>query len=143
MTDRIDHVTQCAGAEAKPTQVASRLASEFFNESRALPASLHEYLLSPVGVPGIVTVAAGTFAHLAYRLKLAGVGNSLDQAARINSKHVLELARSVGHCSADALLRIGALIAARPIGMATVSGTAFLVSLHTLRRSLETQNRLT
>ena len=59
---------------------------------------------------------------------------SLDDLARITPGHVLELTRYVEQCSPHVLLRIGSLIAASPIGIATISGSALLISLSAWRR---------
>jgi len=118
-----------------PAHSIPELVSEVYSDAPApLRTKLLECLLRPVGPLAIVTIATGAFAHLLYRLRLGGVPISLDDAARISSDHVLELARFVEQCSPHALLRIGSLIAASPISVATVSGSALLVALSALRR---------
>jgi len=82
----------------------------------------------------LVAIAAGAFGRFMYRLTGNAVPISLDDAARISSGHVLELARYVEQCSPGALLRIGSLIAASPIGVATLSGSALLIALNFRRR---------
>src|SRR5207244_11865128 len=52
-----------------------------------------EYLLGPLGPLALVAIANGAFGHLLYRLRRDAVAISLDDAARITSKHILELAR--------------------------------------------------
>src|SRR5467141_655527 len=99
-----------------------------------LRMKLLEYLLRPVGPLALVAIATGAFGHLLYRLRRDAMPISLDDAARITSGHVLELARYVEQCSPHVLLRIGSLIAASPIGIATISGSALLISLSAWRR---------
>jgi hypothetical protein len=111
------------------------LVSAVYEEAPApLRTKLLECLLRPIGPLALVVVAAGAFGHLAYRLRRDAVPISLDDAARITSSHVLELARYVEQCSPQVLLRIGSLIAANPIGVATISGSALLLALSFWRR---------
>jgi hypothetical protein len=58
----------------------------------------------------------------------------MEDVARVSAEHVLELARYVEQCSPHSLLRIGALIASTPIGVASVSGSALVVALGVWRR---------
>jgi hypothetical protein len=111
------------------------LVAELYNDApAALRPELLECLLRPVGPLAIVTIGTGAFAHLLYRLRFSGVPISLEDAARISSDHVLQLARFVEQCSPHALLRVGSLIAASPICLASVSGSALLVALGAWRR---------
>lgn len=145
MTDIFDHAFNPERAasdrrvspvpEGASTHGIAELVSELYNDAPApLRTKLVECLLRPVGPLAIVTIAAGAFSHLLYRLRLHGVPVSLDDVARISSEHVLELARYVEQCSPHALLRIGSLIASSPIGIASVSGSALLVALSAWRR---------
>lgn len=111
------------------------LVSEVYDDAPAsLRTKLLECLLRPVGPLAIVTIAAGAFAHLLYRLRVDGIPVSMEDVTRVSAEHVLELARYVEQCSPHALLRFGALIASTPIGVASVSGTALVVALSALRR---------
>ncbi len=101
-----------------------------------LRAKLLECLLRPVGPLALLAIAAGAFARFLYRLQRDAVPISLDDAARITSDHVLELARYVEQCSPDALLKLGSLIAGRPLGFATISGSALLMALSIWKRRL-------
>jgi hypothetical protein len=88
-----------------------------------------EYLLGPVGPLALVAIGNGAFGHLLYRLRRDAVPISLDDAARITSNHILELARYVEQCSPEVLLRIGSLIAERPSEFVTIGGSALLIGL--------------
>ena len=111
------------------------LVSEVYKQAPApLRAKLLECLLRPVGPLALVAIAAGAFGRFLHRLTGDAVPISLDDAARITSDHVLELARYVQQCSPDALLQIGSLIADRPIGLATISGSALLLALSVWKR---------
>lgn len=113
------------------------LVSQLYKEAPApLRTKLLECLLRPVGPLAIVTIATGAFAHLLYRLRLNGIPVSLDDADRINAEHVFELARYVVQSSPYVLQQIGSLVADRPIGVATVSGTALLMALSAWKRPL-------
>jgi hypothetical protein len=115
------------GAAARPIP---ELVSEVYSKAPApLRTKLLECLLRPVGPLALVTIATGAFSHLLHRLTIDASPISLDEAARITSQHVLELARYVEQCSPDELVRIGSLIAANPMAVATVSGSALLFAL--------------
>ncbi|SPE19950.1 hypothetical protein SBBP1_1090003 [Burkholderiales bacterium] len=106
------------------------LVSEIYDEAPApVRTKLLEYLLRPVGPLALVTIATGAFAHLLHRLTRDATPISSDDAARITSDHVLELACYVEQCSPHALERIGSLIADSQMGVATMSGSALLLAL--------------
>jgi len=106
------------------------LVSEIYGKSPApLRTKLLECLLRPVGPLALVAIATGAFSHLLHRLTRDASPISLDEAARITSEHVLELARYVEQCSPHELLRIGSLIAANPMAVATMGGSALLLAL--------------
>jgi hypothetical protein len=137
-----------ADAERQPTGAAARhgragppstaipeLVSEVYRSAPApLRTQLLECLLAPVGPLAIVTISAGAFAHLLYRLRLHGVPVTLDDAANVKPDNVFELARYVAQASPDTIQRIGALISSSPIAVATVAGTALLAALGAWRR---------
>jgi hypothetical protein len=144
MTDAFDHRSQpdrrpaapraplAAGGEA--AQDIPELVSALYQEAPAtVRTKLLECLLGPVGPLAVVAIATGAFAHLLYRLRLNGTPVSLDDAARISSEHVLQLARFVEQCSPQVLLRIGTLVASSPICVASVSGSALLMALSAWR----------
>lgn len=121
------------GGDASAARIP-QLVSELYRHAPApLRRQLLECLLKPVGPLAIVTIAAGAFAHLLYRLRLQGVPVSLDDAARVSSEHVFELARYVAQANPDTLLRMGALIADSPFALATVAGAALLAALDARR----------
>jgi len=121
-----------AGTET--TNNIPELVSDVYDKAPApLRTKLLECLLGPVGPLALVAIATGAFGHLLYRLRQDGMPISLDDAARITSNHVLELARFVEQSSPDALLQLGSLIADSPIGVATMSGSTLLLALRTAR----------
>ena len=106
------------------------LVSEIYAEAPApLRTQLLECLLRPVGPLAIVAIAAGAFAHLLYRLRLHGLPVTIDDAARVRTDDIVELARYVLQASPQTLQHIGAMIAESPIGVATVAGTALIATL--------------
>jgi hypothetical protein len=117
------------------TEAIPELVSALYETAPAtLRTQLLECLLRPVGPLAIVTISAGAFAHLLYRLRLHGVPLTHDEAARVQPEHVVELARYVAQASPDTFLRMGSLVADNPLGMATVAGTALLAALGAWRR---------
>lgn len=138
MSEAFDHsagahigaAVPAAGGEA----AIPELVSEIFADAPApLRTQLLECLLRPVGPLAIVSIAAGAFAHLLYRLRLHGLPVTIDDAARIRSDDVVELARYVLQASPETLHHIGSMIAESPIGVATVAGTALLATLRAWR----------
>jgi hypothetical protein len=121
-------------AATETTNNIPELVSDVYDKAPApLRTKLLECLLGPVGPLALVAIATGAFGHLLYRLRQDGMPISLDDAARITSNHVLELARFVEQSSPDALLQLGSLIADSPIGVATMSGSTLLLALRTAR----------
>lgn len=84
-----------------------------------LRVRLLERLVRPLGPLALVAIAGGAFAHLLYRLRRNAAPISPDDANRVTSQQVLELTNYLEQCSPEALLRIGALIADRPLGVVT------------------------
>ncbi len=142
MADLPDHLVRAHDDVQTPVDngteavaVIPKLVSTLYRDAPAnLRAQLLECLLRPVGPLAIVTIAAGAFAHLLYRLRLHGVPVKVEDAARISSEHVFELARYVTQASPETLLRVGSLIGEHPIGLATVTGTALLAALGAWRQ---------
>ncbi len=123
-----------AMAGAETTNNIPELVSDVYDKAPApLRTKLLECLLGPVGPLALVAIATGAFGHLLYRLRQDGMPISLDDAARITSNHVFELARFVEQSSPDALLQLGSLITDSPNGVATMSGSALLLALRTAR----------
>jgi hypothetical protein len=116
--------------EGRAAESVPELVSQVYQQAPVrLRARLLECLLRPVGPLALVTIAAGAFARFMYRLQRDAMPISLDDAARITSDHVRELARYVEQCNPDALVQFGALIADRSLGFASISGSALLMAL--------------
>jgi hypothetical protein len=124
-----------ATAQGRWPQGIPELVSQVYHQAPAfLRANLLECLLKPVGPLALLAIAAGAFARFLYRLQRDAMPISIDDAARITSDHVLELARYLEQCSPDTLLRFAALIADRPMAWATISGSALLMTLNLRNR---------
>jgi hypothetical protein len=122
-------------AEWRSAHGIPELVSQVYYQAPVrLRAKLLECLLRPVGPLALVTIAAGAFGRFLYRLQHNAMPISIEDAARITSDHVLELARYVEQSSPDALLQFGTLIADRPVGFASLSGSALLMALTLLKR---------
>jgi len=121
---------QHAVASGEGAQQIPELVSEIYDDAPPpVRTKLLEYLLRPVGPLALVTIAAGAFAHLLHRLTREAMPVSLEDAARISSGQVLELARYVAQCSPEALARIGSLIGESGVGAATMSGSTLPLAL--------------
>ena len=145
MTDKFGETSNKAGAPGSrlsraaaadgPAHNIPALISERYKKAPApLRTKMLESLLRPVGPLAIVTIGAGAFAHLLYRLRLNGIPISLKEAARISAEHVLDLARFVEQCSPNTLLQVCSLIPNNPIGIAAAGGTALSVARNSSRR---------
>lgn len=135
MVRDIEHSSgEFAAARVALAGAASRdipeLVSRVYGQSPlAVRAQLLECLLRPVGPLALVAIAAGAFGHLLYRLGRNAVPVSVEDAARVSSGHVLQLARYIEQSSPDALAQIGALLDSSRMGMASLSGSALLLAL--------------
>jgi hypothetical protein len=125
----VDWRPQGAG-EREPARNIPELVSALYEEAPApLRTQLLECLVRPLGPLALVAIARGAFRHLLYRLRRDAVPISPRDTSRVTPEQVLELTRYVEQCNPDALLRIGALIADRPIGAVTMSGAALMIAL--------------
>jgi len=129
----IDDASGALSGDAAAARIPE-LVSEVYEQAPAtLRAKLLECLLIPVGPLALLAVGAGAFARFFNRLQGDAQPISLDDAARISSAQVLELARYVEQCNPHVLLRLGTLIADTPVAMATLSGSALLIALRVWR----------
>jgi hypothetical protein len=121
---------QCAVAGSGSTDGLPELVAAAYERAPTpVRTKFIEYLLGPLGPLAVVAIANGAFGHLLHRLRRDAVPISLDDAARVTSSHILELARYVEQCSPDALLRITSLITERPGAVVTIGGSALLIGL--------------
>ena len=130
-----DPFNEARDQPAAAVQPIPELVSRVYHEAPVrLRAKLLELLLRPVGPLALVVIAAGVFGRFLYRLQGNALPISLEEAARITSDHVLELARYVEQSSPSVLLQIGSMISHRPISVATLSGSALIMALSVLKR---------
>lgn len=110
--------------------VLSRLVSEVYRESTPpLRAGLLECLLRPVRPLGLVAIAAGAFSSFLYREHWSRFHVSLDEALRVTSDQVYELARFVDQVQPEAFRQVAALLTENPVSLQTLSGSVLLMAL--------------
>ena len=110
------------------------MIADAYNEATApVRAKLLECLLRPVGPLGLVAIAAGAFGGFLHRGGPSRLDVSLDDAARVTTDQVLELARYVEQSSPDTFLQIASLLVQHPVGIAGVSGSILLLARHAWR----------
>jgi len=97
-------------------------------------AKLLECLLRAVGPLGLVAIASGAFGGLLHRGSYRRVEVSLEDADRITTDQMLELACFVEQCNPEAFQQIAALLADNPAGMAGLAGSVLLLALHAWRK---------
>jgi hypothetical protein len=130
----IDPAATGGSADSAGTPAIAELVSQVYDQAPApLRAKLLECLLDPVGPLALLAIGAGAFSRFLYRLQGDDSPIPLEQAARITSGHVLELARYVEQCDPHVLTRLGSLVSASPFGVATLSGSALLLALQVWR----------
>jgi hypothetical protein len=86
-------------------------------------------LLRPVGPLALAAIAAGAFANLLPTTGWAVVRTSLDDALRITSAHVLELARYVEQKSPDVLWQLPGLVDESQLLNGSISGALLLLAM--------------
>jgi hypothetical protein len=119
-----------------------QLIAEVYGAAAApLRARLLECLLQPVGPLGLVAIAAGTFSGFLHRARSGGPKVSLADAASISGDQMFELARYVEQSSPDTFQQIASLLAERPVGVASVSASVLLLTLHVWRRRRHGRSR--
>ncbi len=122
-----------AGLDRQAPDIPQLVSALYSQAPVPLRTKVLECLLGPVGPLALVSIAAGAFSPLLQRLARGGIFISFEDVARFSAAHVLELARYVEQASPEVLLRLGAMIASNPVGIATVSGSALLLALGSAR----------
>lgn len=144
MSDEFDDLQDRSAARSDPqlplgarrgqrTQIPKLIAAAYSEATGPLRVKLLECLLRPVGVLGIVAIAAGAFGELLHRGSYKRLDISLDVAARVTKDQTLELACYVEQCSPETFHQIASLLAETPVGIAGVSGSVLLLALRAWR----------
>ena len=97
---------------------------------------LLEYLLPPLGVLALVTVANGVFANIRYRSSLAGGHVPLEEAARVQGSDVAALVDRLQMVSLDAVDGLAQLVSASP-AMASTAAAALLMAVLSHRAQMK------
>jgi len=116
------------------THIPKLIAAVYSEATGPLRVKLLECLLQPVGVLGLVAIAAGAFGALLNRGSYKRLDISLDDAARVTTDQMLELARYVEQCSPDTFHQIASLLGENPVGIAGLSSSVLLLALRAWRR---------
>jgi hypothetical protein len=107
--------------------ILSRLVSEVYLEAEpAFRARLLECLSKPLG---LVAAAAGALGLLQHPDSWGRLSGTLDDAVRVGSDQVIELARLAEQAHPEALRQLAAAVAANPVALTSVSGALLLVAL--------------
>ncbi len=86
-------------------------------------------LLGPVGPLALVTIGAGAFANLLPQGRWHEVRASLEDAMRISSAQVFELARYVEQKNPELLLQLPKLLPGNALWAGSISGALLLIAL--------------
>jgi hypothetical protein len=140
MSDEFDDVQDGAAERGVPrmslgprrgpvAHIPKLIAAAYSEATGPLRVRLLECLLRPVGVLGLVAIAAGAFGELLRRGSYQRLEVSLDDAARVTADQMLELARYVEQCSPDTFQQVSSMLADTPLGIASVSGSVLLLAL--------------
>ena len=106
------------------------LIAEVYSAGPApLRAGLLECLLQPVGPLALVALAGGTFGRFLHRGRATRPMVLLEDASRISSAQMLELARYVAQRNPDTFRQIASLLAEHPAAIAGASASALLSAL--------------
>ena len=122
----------------RPTHAAPELAplvaDLYAKAAPAQRARLLNGLLRPVGPLALVAIAAGAFADLLPTTRWQVATVSLDDAMRLTSGQVLELARYVEQKSPEAFIKLPELLADSPLWVSSLGGALLLLALQAWRR---------
>jgi hypothetical protein len=121
--------------------VVPALVGELFEV--ALPAErgrLLEYLLPPMGVLALVSVANGVFANIRFNSPLRGGHVQLDEALRVRGGDVAALVDRLQMVSVEAVDGLAQFVLASP-GMASTAAAALLLAVLS-RRAVLRQRRV-
>ena len=120
-------------AHAAP-ELAPLVADLFAKAAPPQRARLLNGLLLPVGPLALVAIAAGAFASLLPTTRWQVATVSLDDAMRLTSGQVLELARYVEQKSPEAFIKLPELLADSPLWVSSLGGALLLLALQAWRR---------
>lgn len=121
--------TGLAAAVAAPRLVARLYAAA----GVPLRARLLACLMRPLGTLAVAGIAAGAFAGFLYRRDAASMTVDLEDAARVSTAQVLELARFVEQVDPQALQHFAGLVSGSTLGLATFSSAALVLLYRALQ----------
>lgn len=134
MSDEFDEISELVPL---PTPVATgqgatveapRLVARLYAAAGVpLRARLLACLMRPLGPLAMAGVAAGAFAGFLSRRDAASTIIDLDEAARVSTAQVLELARFVEQVDPQALEHFAGLVSGSPLGLAAFSSAALVL----------------
>jgi len=116
------------------THIPKLIAAAYSEATGPLRVKLLECLLQPVSLLGLVAIAAGAFGELLHRGSYKRLDISLNDAARVTTDQMLELACYVEQCNPDTFQQVASLLAETPVGIAGVSGSVLLLALRAWRQ---------
>jgi hypothetical protein len=123
------------------SRIPALIAEAYGAAAAPVRAKLLECLLRAVGPLGLVAVASGAFGALLHRGSYRHIEVSLDDAARITSEQMFELACFVEQCNPDAFHQIASFLAENPAGIAGLGGSVLLLALQAWRKRASTRER--
>lgn len=126
----------------KRSAIAKVVSRVYRTANGGVRADMLAYLLRPLGVLGLVSVASGAFARLVRRDGLVPDTISPEDMVRYSSEQIRELTMFVHEVNPDALQPLIEQLAQNGMGIAALS-TAALVMLHRRSRGRSALSRET
>ena len=115
-------------------ELAALVADVFAEAPPPQRVRLLNGLLRPVGPLALVAIGAGAFASLLPTQQWRGADATLEDAMRLSTAQVLELARYVEQKSPESLAQLPSLLGNSPLWAGTLSGALLLVAVRAWRR---------
>lgn len=127
--------THLPGGVQMPTRMRlpELIAAAYRNATASLRVQILERLLRPVGLLGLMSLAAGAFAEFLRRGDYRGLVILPEDVAGISTDHVVELVHYVEQRSPETFQMIVQLLADNPTGLVGIGGSLLLIALQASR----------
>jgi hypothetical protein len=130
--DKLRHGVRSGGGRL--SRIPVLIAEAYGAAAAPVRITLLECLLRPVGPLALVAIASGAFGALLHRGKYKRIEVSVDDAARITTDQMLDLACFVEQCNPDAFSQVASFLTENPVGIAGLGGSVLLLALQAWRK---------
>lgn len=122
------HRSQELTCQVSPDTIAQLVGQVYESAPPAEQGRLIEYLLRPLGVLSLVTIANGIFANIRLRNDWSDIGVRPEDAQNVQASDVISLVNHVQQVSVHAVNGLASMLAASPV-MTGSAAAALLITV--------------